>query len=648
MSKTARLRCRLSLLIACAVPLLMSLYACGDEESLAFVENGELVVTPDVLTFNAQGVGEPNLQYLSLYNAGRATVVVSRLELNSRSTEFAVGDVALPLRLAPGEERIIEVFYTPADCLIDRGSLLVVSNDRHRPERSVPLQPQDLGGQVLVTPSPIDFGRVPHGHLKTVPVTLTNTGTCALEVNDIFLTGSSDFEITQPAGDGVISFATELEAALPISLDPGARYTLDITFTPSNDGFDEATLIVRSDDARHRNVDTPVFANGAAPCIVVTDEDGIDFGARFIGEAHSKTVTITNCNPRQPLEIYGISLGADPVLGGADVFRLQGVPALVEPAVLDPGATLPFTLVFEPLRYTPATNPACTSEDCEVIDGAMLTIESNDDVKTPLDISVRGLGTNNHCPVAIARARPRGSSAPWDTQLDVIPLVTLELDASLSTDADGPLSGYLWEVTERPLGSTAPLQPRADVANPTFFLDLAGRYIFSLRVYDQTGVESCEPATVLAMVTPNEDIHVQLVWNTNDTDVDLHFMRDGGVWDSQDDCHWKNRAPDWGAPGTDDDPSLDIDDVNSYGPENINLSNPEHGRRYHVGVYYYSDHGNRSPQTDVTIRIFIGGVERFANTFFDLRHHQFWHVADIDWPSADITRINRLYPNGFP
>jgi hypothetical protein len=99
-------------------------------------------------------------------------------------------------------------------------------------------------------------------------------------------------------------------------------------------------------------------------------------------------------------------------------------------------------------------------------------------------------------------------------------------------------------------------------------------------------------------------------------------------------------TPDWGQPGPNDDPRLDIDDVNGWGPENINFSNPE-SRTYSVGVHYFSDNG--FGQSFVTVRVYIRGelVQELRRK--RMVDQQFWHVLDIAWPSAELITQDRMY-----
>ena len=119
------------------------------------------------------------------------------------------------------------------------------------------------------------------------------------------------------------------------------------------------------------------------------------------------------------------------------------------------------------------------------------------------------------------------------------------------------------------------------------------------------------------------------------------------------DCYFANPTPDWARNGPSDDPSLDIDDTNGAGPENINLDNPEDtgslGGQYKVGIHYYraeADAFGGTPwASDVTVRIYLGGVLA-SEVQRNLRTtNRFWEVAAITWTAADrrVIPINREF-----
>ena len=94
------------------------------------------------------------------------------------------------------------------------------------------------------------------------------------------------------------------------------------------------------------------------------------------------------------------------------------------------------------------------------------------------------------------------------------------------------------------------------------------------------------------------------------------------------------------------DPSLDIDDTDGAGPENINMKDPEPGLTYAVGVYYYADAGYGPAYA--TVRIYIQGTREFEYRDMYLPSRgSFWYVSTISWPSADIFSVAQVQ-QGFP
>ena len=209
---------------------------------------------------------------------------------------------------------------------------------------------------------------------------------------------------------------------------------------------------------------------------------------------------------------------------------------------------------------------------------------------------------------------------------------------------------YLWTVTSRPEGSAAiPSNPTS--LTTTFFLDASGVYTLRFCALDARGEESCCDVT-LTSEAPGE-IHVELSWDTPYGDVDLHMLRPGAAsnrWFTTDDCFWANQTPDWGPVGLEANPTLDRDDMNGYGPENITIVDTPLNGTYLVAVTYYCEHSlvarndpdpdpidPGSGPTEATVRIYCSGalVETISGINFESTGR--WvDVAEIDWPSCTV------------
>ena len=78
---------------------------------------------------------------------------------------------------------------------------------------------------------------------------------------------------------------------------------------------------------------------------------------------------------------------------------------------------------------------------------------------------------------------------------------TLHLSAAQSASAQGAIVQWAWSV-ETPAGGAGQFQPSAEVESPSYTVDVAGQYLFSLDVWDDTDLKSCSPAQAAVTVIP--------------------------------------------------------------------------------------------------------------------------------------------------
>ena len=556
---------------------------------------------------------------------------------------------------------LLWIFYEPTDSERDIGRLIVQSNDTGKPRVEILLTSGESVPELSVDPPSVEFSNVMEGDTVTETLSVFNSGKADLEIQRIEMVNDADGQFTVEISQDEGTYHT-----YPASIKPGATaqdretMVLLIHYTPTRIGSAEGRLRLETNDPENRTHDVTITASSIKPCIEITPSDA-DFGDVAIGESKELALDLTNCGNADLLVTEASFI--DPGEGTSPDFHILSVPEGLEcgeDADSCTGEVVISQLSTRAvvLQYTPAE---------EGPDGGRLLLRTNVAQKEELEIHLFGRGTTNTCPVAVAEARVAGADT-WDEfpdddhRMETIPLKTLELRGDRSTDPDGSIASYKWTVLERPEDSTAQLAPHEAAANPTFFLDLAGRYVFELQVVDNKGLPSCRNALMVIKAIPDEDIHVQLVWDTPadpdqtdegfaaGSDMDIHVLHPLGDWfDLPHDCFYGNPNPDWARPANpSDDPSLDRDDTDGAGPENINLDNPENNRVYRVGVHYFNDHGYGASFT--TLRVFVQGILRFelANKRMPATDY-FWDVASIAWPGGNIQQIDNLMaaaPNG--
>jgi hypothetical protein len=262
-------------------------------------------------------------------------------------------------------------------------------------------------------------------------------------------------------------------------------------------------------------------------------------------------------------------------------------------------------------------------------------------------------GLSDDCTFTITTT-PTGPDAICPPTIETTPLTEVELVADW--EDDGRVVGYRWELVSAPEGSSAaPPEPATDEVS-YFTPDVAGEYRVRLSVTDDDGeTGSCE---FLIRATPSEGLRVEIYWNppesTSDgSDVDLHLLHPtSAAWfDGSGDCYYANcnissgDVLDWDVRSyVPDNPRLDIDDTEGYGPENINIDEPVAGHTYTVGVHYYHDDGYGPAR--VYLKVYCGTISIDPVREYGpmvLRPHgdpwsnDFWKVAEVAWDGYGCT-----------
>lgn len=135
-----------------------------------------------------------------------------------------------------------------------------------------------LNGQLGVDPEMMDFGQVPVGAEKTLPLKLTNNGNYLLTITNV--TASGPF----------------MPLTTTTTLSPSETKTIQVKFHVPALGEQMGTLTITDDDPKKNTVDVPLVGTGIEAAVTV-DPLHLDFG-EVEWTANSmpveKTVTVTN------------------------------------------------------------------------------------------------------------------------------------------------------------------------------------------------------------------------------------------------------------------------------------------------------------------------------------------------------------------
>jgi len=444
------------------------------------------------------------------------------------------------------------------------------------------------GGIADPSPATLSFPpTVPGGAPSSKNLLLSNSGLDGLLIFKAAIDGDASFFVLSTAEEPL----SEVTFDPPVEVAPGDAASLTVLFEPDQLGEHNGTLQVYTSDPTKSGgvVAVLLLGKGVADNCISADPQSLAFGSIEVGVLHTEDVKIKNCGDGL-IPIYDVELSAE----GSDEFSLVAV--LSPPFDLDVGQTTTITVGVKP------TMPG------QVYSGQLLV--KNGSPKTPellVPLSAEGSSGTAVCPIAVI------SYAGGE---DVPPLEPLELSAKPSYGLSEVVTKWSWSV-EAPAGAYPAFTPSADAQIVGLTPTVCGQYAIHLTVQDAAGHGSCNTASTLLKVAPEQDLYVELIWTTpgdvdqsdvgagKGADVDLHFASplaagpdvdgDGapdGWFDKVFDCYSQNPSPEWGSEDdmVKDDPVLLVADADGAGPESIGVGKPATGV-YKIGVHYAQDFG---------------------------------------------------------
>jgi len=544
------------------------------------------------------------------------------------------------------------------DQLQRKATLQILSNDKSKNKATkivVAFSTSAGLAKILVQPADMDFSFVQIGGTKNQDVQVLNVGNSDLRICELDLaTLPADYftlilDGKEYAGGGSL----KLEPCMV--LKAGESKNLKLVYKGVDDKPHNGAIVLHTNDPSltaeggdgYKAIKVKV--NSTGPCLVAKPSHVV-FGATGVGAPAKRAFDLVSCGDVE-LSITDLTFDAP----GAGPFGVDW-SSLTQTGGLAPSEAAPLKIplngsVKVTLTYDPVKLSTIGADGQPVPDTAAITIKSNA-IAGLTHVTMEGVGSSSSCPTAIITVQE------GDT---VVPQTILHLDGKQSYAGTGGISKYEWAVIAAK-GSVSLFSPNTANVSPTFQPNVAGDYKFQLNVWDSAGKKSCFAAEKVVKVLPDQAIHVELLWNTpNDkdqtnegpgvgSDLDLHFAHPYAATQDYEgtgklspwfadtyDCFWFNPNPQWGSfdPNMDDNPSLDRDDTDGGGPENLNLTLPEDGRSYAVGVNYYNDFGF-GPST-ATVNIYVYGQLVWNMTSTPLVKDDMWHVATISWPDGEVT-----------
>jgi hypothetical protein len=249
-----------------------------------------VVLSPTSLSFGNQAVNTASsVKAIKLTNNTGAKLTISKIAASvnySQTNNCGTGGAA-------GGSCVIQVTFTPTASGTIPGTITITDSASSSPQ-TVPLTGTGVAAAVGLSPSSVTFADQATG--TTGPATvviLSNTGTAALTISGISITGanSGDYAQTNTCGASVAA---------------GASCSISTTFTPTATGTRTASITV-TDSATGSPQSVPLTGTGIAPGVVLAPSS-IVFANQAVGTASSSSVLTLSNSGNATLTISSISI----------------------------------------------------------------------------------------------------------------------------------------------------------------------------------------------------------------------------------------------------------------------------------------------------------------------------------------------------
>ncbi len=151
-------------------------------------------------------------------------------------------------------------------------------------------------GDLIISPSEVDFGSVTIGEQGSASVVLSYSGDGAAALSEVSLEG----------GDGALII--DNVTALPAVVEPGLDAVVDLLFAPASELTYEGILYLRTNQEGAEEIQVPVLGTGYDDGSGSADEgdvslshNSLDFGLVDVGDSESRSLTISNIGSAQLL-----------------------------------------------------------------------------------------------------------------------------------------------------------------------------------------------------------------------------------------------------------------------------------------------------------------------------------------------------------
>ncbi len=291
---------------------------------------------------------------LTATSSGNSAASLSSMSLSGSG--FSMGTLALPLSLSPGQSLAIPITFAPKTSGTVTGNLTLVTNCTTGATSTISLAGTGTSStpQITLSAPSLSFGNVNDGSSKAMALTITSSGTSALTVNSLSISGTG-FSVGP--------------ASLPATLAVGQSLTVQVAFSPQTAGSVTGNLTINSNSTTGPTSTVSLAGTGVAATIptLSLSTTALSFGSVTEGASAKQTLTLSSTGTAAVTVSSVSAAGTDfTVVGGTF------------PVSLNPGASTTVTV-----QFAPTTTGTLTGQ---------LAVNSNSSTGSSIVVGLSGFG----------------------------------------------------------------------------------------------------------------------------------------------------------------------------------------------------------------------------------------------------------------
>ncbi len=316
---------RLRFVALAIASLSMVLIGCGAGSAVES-SSGSLQISPSTVNFGSVGVGQTAQNSVLISNKSATPVAISQINVSGQA--FSISSTEKPpINIPAGGTYPLSIGFAPASS-VNYSGLITMMDSNSKLIAQLSMSGSGLiDGHLSASTTSLNFGNVTVNSAQMQTVTLTSTGTTAVTINSVGVSGTG---------------FTLLDGNSPVTLNPTQTLTLHVQFDPATSGAAIGQLTISSNSASGSATVVGLSGSGIAtdppvnPQLTVSTAS-LSFGSVTVNTATTRSLTLT-------------STGTSPVIVNSTSITGAGFSIVAQsiPVTLNPSQSVTLQIQFDP------------------------------------------------------------------------------------------------------------------------------------------------------------------------------------------------------------------------------------------------------------------------------------------------------------